>query len=70
MTRSKHDADLLRELGYDPDDPTYTVENFGGDEEPVTATETTEKGAVDAYELAVALQEAITALQRVLRLIT
>lgn len=68
MTRSKRDTDLLRELGYDPDDPSYSVENFDA-AEPVTAT-ATPKGDPELDELTSALQEAITALQRVLRLIT
>jgi hypothetical protein len=40
MTRSKKDTELLKRLGYDPDDPAYSIENFGDDDDEVTATET------------------------------
>lgn len=62
MTRSKEDIELLKELGYDPDDPSYIVENYGDDE--VTATET---GTVmeNITNLKIAVQAAIEALQKV-----
>jgi hypothetical protein len=63
MARPKQEEEILRDLGYDPDDESYSVqiiqdENAGI---PVTATETD--------ELKAAVHEAIAALQRALKLL-
>lgn len=70
MKRTKEEIELLKELGYDPDDPAYTVENFGGDGNagvPVTATETDERTEY-TDELRLLLEVAIDALQRALKI--
>jgi len=59
---------LLQEMGYDPDDPTFSVELFDTEYTPVTEMET--KRDPEVNELTTALQEAITAMQRVLKLLT
>jgi hypothetical protein len=69
--RTEEEIRILKELGYDPDDPSYTVQMLGNAGVPtVTVTETApDIIEVDITDLKHALQEAITALQRVLDLI-
>ena len=55
-------------MGYDPDNPSLSVELFDTEYTPVTEMET--KRDPEVNELTTALQEAITAMQRVLKLLT
>lgn len=63
--RPKHEIEILKMLGYDPQDESYVVQMLDDDYVTVTATETSDPTEKSVTELKIAIQAAIEALQKV-----